>query len=166
MDRMEQIFSLGIVKYSKPLNEKFANNLMLIDSRMEEIIAQVLICYYRDNISDCRDIINKLEEENPLRFPNKGFYEFKFKKFLCSVALGMMPSKEWDGHDEANGGYIIVSSDGDVLAYHIYNRDYFEKYLLDNTKLERGSTSRHGFASLYKEDGKIYMNLNLQVRFK
>ena len=46
------------------------------------------------------------------------------------------------------------------------NRDYFEKYLLDNTKLERGSTSRHGFASLYKEDGKIYMNLNLQVRFK
>lgn len=146
--------------------EKFANNLMLIDSRMEEIIAQVLICYYRDNISDCKDIINKLEEENPLRFPNKGFYEFKFKKFLCSVALGMMPSKEWDGHDEANGGYIIVSSDGDVLAYHIYNRDYFEKYLLDNTKLERGSTSRHGFASLYKEDGKIYMNLNLQVRFK
>lgn len=166
MDRMEQIFSLGTVKYSKPLNEKFANNLMLIDSRMEEIIAQVLICYYRDNISDCRDIINKLEEENPLRFPKKGFYEFKFKKFLCSVALGMMPSKEWDGHDEANGGYIIVSSDGDVLAYHIYNRDYFEKYLLDNTKLERGSTSRHSFASLYKEDGKIYMNLNLQVRFK
>ena len=47
-----------------------------------------------------------------------------------------MPSKEWDGHDEANGGYIIVSSDGDVLAYHIYNRDYFEKYLLDNTKLQ------------------------------
>ena len=166
MDRMEQIFSLGTVKYSKPLNEKFANNLMLIDSRMEEIIAQVLICYYRDNISDCREIINKLEEENPLRFPKKGFYEFKFKKFLCSVALGMMPSKEWDGHDEANGGYIIVSSDGDVLAYHIYNRDYFEKYLLDNTKLERGSTSRHGFASLYKEDDKIYMNLNLQVRFK
>lgn len=48
----------------------------------------------------------------------------------------------------------------------IYNRDYFEKYLLDNTKLERGSTSRHGFASLYKEDAKMYMNLNLQVRFK
>lgn len=166
VDRMKQIFSLGEVKYSKALNEKFANNLMLIDSRMEEIIAQVLICYYRDNISDCREIINKLEEENPLKFPKKGFYEFKFKKFLCSVALGMMPSKEWDGQDEANGGYIIVSSDGDVLAYHIYNRDYFEKYLLDNTKLERGSTSKHGFASLYKEDAKIYFNLNLQVRFK
>lgn len=148
------------------LNASGANNLMLIDSRMEEIVAQVLLCYYRDNISDCREIINKLEEENPLGFPKKGFYEFKFKKFLCSVALGMMPSKEWDGYDEANGGYIIVSADGEVLVYHIYNRDYFEKYLLDNTKLERGSTSRHGFASLYKEDEKMCMNLNLQVRFK
>ena len=58
MDRMEQIFSNGKVTYSKAANEKFANNLMLIDSRMEEIIAQVLLCYYRDNISDCREIIN------------------------------------------------------------------------------------------------------------
>lgn len=48
----------------------------------------------------------------------------------------------------------------------IYNRDYFEKYLLDNTKLERGSTGKHSFASLYKEDKKMYINLNLQVRFK
>lgn len=44
---------------------------MLIDSRMEEIIAQVLLCYYRDNISDCREIINKLEEVNPLGFPKR-----------------------------------------------------------------------------------------------
>ncbi len=166
MDRMEQIFSKGQVTYSKAANKKFANNLMLIDSRMEEIIAQVLLCYYRDNISDCREIINKLEEENQLGFPKKGFYEFKFKKFLCSVALGMMPSKEWDGYDEANGGYIIVSADGEVLVYHIYNRDYFEKYLLYNTKLDKGSTGKHSFASLYKEDEKMYINLNLQVRFK
>ena len=31
MDRMEQIFSNGKVTYSKAANEKFANNLMLID---------------------------------------------------------------------------------------------------------------------------------------
>jgi hypothetical protein len=68
--------------------------------------------------------------------------------------------------DEANGGYIIVASDGEVLAYHIYNRDYFEGYLLKNTKLERGSTSKHGFATIYKEDGKMFINLKLQVRFK
>lgn len=62
-------------------------------------------------------------------------------------------------------GYVIVKEDGDVLAYHIYNRGAFETYLLNNTKLERGSTSRHGFASIYKDNGKYYINLNLQIRF-
>lgn len=165
-DRMEKIFSLGKVVFVGAKNKNFANNLMLIDSRMEEIIGEILLYYYRHNELDCMEIIRKIEEKNPLAYPMPGFYEFKFKKFLCSVALGMVPSKIWDGYDEANGGYIIVKSDGDVLAYHIYNRDYFEKYLIDNTRLERGSTSRHNFASLYKENGNMYINLNLQIRFK
>ena len=54
----------------------------------------------------------------------------------------MKPAKPWDGLDEANGGYIIVKADGEILAYHIYNRNFFEQYLLDNTYLERASTSR------------------------
>ena len=37
-------------------------------------------------------------------------YTYKFKKFLCSCALGMKPAKPWDGLDEANGGYIIVKA--------------------------------------------------------
>lgn len=165
-DRMSQIFSLGSIRLVGAKNLTFATNLMMIDSRMEELMGEILLCFYRDNIGNCEDLIQKLEDHNPLQFPKNGFYKFKFKKFLCSVALGMMPSKEWDGHDQANGGYIIVSSSGDVLAYHIYNRDYFEKYLLKNTKLERGSTNRHGFATLYKENNKMFINLNLQIRFK
>lgn len=43
--------------------------------------------------------------------------------------------------------------------------DAFEKYLLNNTKFERGSTGKHGFATLYMENGKRYINLNLQIRF-
>ena len=38
-------------------------------------------------------------------------------------------------------------------------------YLLNNTKFERGSTGKHGFATLYMENGKRYINLNLQIRF-
>ena len=138
---------------------------MLIDSYMEDIIAVMLLDYYQDNASDCRTLVDLLENKNPLGYPRRGYYEYKFKKFLCSVALGMMPSKAWDGHDEANGGYVIVKEDGDVLAYHLYNRGAFETYLLNHTKLERGSTSRHGFASIYKENGKYFINLNLQIRF-
>lgn len=139
---------------------------MLIDTYMDDIVASLLIDYYRNNAQDCKSLIKRLEDKNPLGYPRKGMYEYKFKKFLCSVALGMMPSKVWDGHDEANGGYVIVKDNGEVVAYHIYNRDAFETYLLNNTKFERGSTTKHGFATIYKEaDGKMYINLNLQIRF-
>ena len=63
-------------------------------------------------------------------------------------------------------GYIIVKADGEVLAYHIYNRNFFEQYLLDNTICERASTGRHEYMSLYEEGGQMYIKLNLQVRFK
>ena len=101
--------------------------------------------FYRDGISCCIDIVNKLEIENPMKYGNVNAYRYKFNKFLTAVALGMKPATIWDGIDEASGGYIIVKKQGDVLAYHIYNRNYFEEYLLKNTKYETASTSRHGF---------------------
>lgn len=64
------------------------------------------------------------------------------------------------------GGYIIVKADGEILAYHIYNRNFFEQYLLDNTILERASTSRHEYMSLYEEEGEMFIKFNLQVRFR
>ena len=85
---------------------------------------------------------------------------------LCAKALGMEPGSEWSGEDTANGGYIVAKANGEVVAYHLYNRDRFKQYLFENTKMERGSTARHGYASIYKENGKMYMNLNLQIRFK
>jgi hypothetical protein len=165
-DRMDRIFNEATsVKFIKVNSDTFSNNLMLIDSRMHEIIAASLICHYKDGYTKCSEVINALEETNPLNFPVSGYYNYKFKELLCSAALGMTPATAWDGHDEANGGYIIVTSTGNVLAYHIYNRDYFKEYLVNNTKYERGSTSRHGYASLYKENGKTYLKLNLQIRF-
>ncbi len=32
---------------------------------------------------------------------------------------------KWTGDFEAKGGYIIVKDDGDVVCYHIYNRNAF-----------------------------------------
>lgn len=165
-DRMERIFSEAEkVEFVKVNSSMFTNNLTMIDSRLAEIVAQSLIYHYRDGLTSCLDVVNKLESENPLNYPADGFYLHKFKEFLCFAALGMTPAKLWDGRDEANGGYIIVTSNGDVLAYHIYNRDFFKDYLMNNTKYERASTSRHGYASLYQEDGKTYLKLNLQIRF-
>ena len=54
----------------------------------------------------------------------------------------MTPGKFWDGLDKATGGYIIVKRNGDVLAYHLYNRNYFEEYLLKNTQFDRPSATK------------------------
>lgn len=49
---------------------------------------------------------------------------------------------------------------------YFYNRNDVEDYLYNNTRFERGSRSRHHFGSLYRgEDGKVYIKLNLQIRF-
>ncbi|WP_310625416.1 HpaII family restriction endonuclease [Limnohabitans sp.] len=93
------------------------------------------------------------------------FYEYKIKRLLSDVALGMMPSKVWGGRLDATGGYLVVKEDGDVLCYHIYSRNEFESYLFANTKLETASSTRHGFGVVYKEGRQLYFKLNLQMRF-
>lgn len=156
----------GCLSYWNMNNQIFKDNLVLIDSNLDQIIATTLLYFYKDGISNCDEMVEKLERENPMNYGNVNAYKYKFKKFLAAVALGMRPASAWDGIDEATGGYIVVTKNGDVLAYHIYNRNYFEEYLLNNTKYETASTSRHGFGEIYNEHGQDFINLNLQIRFR
>ena len=156
----------GTFEYRKMNNQIFEENLVLIDSNMDKIIAETLLYFYKDGISNCNEMVEKLEQENPMNYGNVNAYIYKFKKFLTSVALGMKPATVGDGLDEATGGYIVVTKEGNVLEYHIYNRNYFEEYLLSNTKYETASTSRHDFGEVYSENGEDFIKLNLQVRFR
>lgn len=40
------------------------------------------------------------------------------KVLLIDVALGMTPAKEWNGRYDANGGYIVIRKDGEIVCYH------------------------------------------------
>lgn len=108
--------------------------------------------------------------KNPFGFTGNdivAFYEHKMKVLLLNAALGMTPSKEWKGRYDANGGYLVVRKDGEIVCYHFYNRNDVEDYLYHNTRFKRGSRTRHNFGSLFKgEDGKACIRLNLQIRFK
>ncbi|ADU91175.1 hypothetical protein TEQUI_0222 [Taylorella equigenitalis MCE9] len=42
------------------------------------------------------DILEKLSKLNPLNLLNLRTYEYKFKNFLRSLALGMKPTVPWD----------------------------------------------------------------------
>jgi len=156
------------IEYYSMENEMFESNLLLIDGDLPKICAEMLKLYYSAGVRLIRESLDALYESNPMKYDlSKGhpFYEYKFKKLLSECALGMLPSKVWDGTADATGGYIIVREDGEVLCYHLFNRNEFEGYLIDNTKFETGSTSRHDFGSIYKTNGEYFLKLNLQVRF-
>lgn len=149
-------------------NTILKNNLSLIDSILSRILSESLLFYYSGKVESLlTSIILRLEKENPLNLPpGLNFYDYKIKRFLTAVALGMRPTKSWNGRYEASGGYIIVREDGEVLCYHLYNINEFEDYLLKNTKLETPSTSRHDFGNIYRDDtGQYKIKLNLQIRF-
>lgn len=149
-------------------NEIFESNLKLIDGDLPKICAYMLMKYYGEGVKIISKSIEVLEKDNPLKYDltnGHPFYSYKFKKFLSDSALGMIPSKVWNGTADATGGYIIVREDGEVLCYHLFNRNEFETYLIKNTKFETPSRTRHCFGSIYKEEDRYYIKLNLQVRF-
>ncbi len=169
-DRVEAIKKKGgIFKFITLENSVFKNNLVLIDSLLPNIMAEIIKTFYTTSLSSTKDLTESINKANPLEYDTQfahTFYDYKIKRFLTDVALGMTPSKVWTGIYDATGGYLIVKENGDVLCYHIYNRNQFEDYLFANTKLETASSTKHDFGKIYEVDGNYYFKLNLQIRFK
>lgn len=169
MDRINLLLeSNGQLNFVKTERRIFSNNLILIDSKLPEILSQIVYEFYSSDKSSVSDLVENTNAKNPIGFDVSNehkFYEYKIKRFLTDIALGMMPSKVWTGEYDATGGYLIVKENGDVLCYHVYNRNEFENYLFNNTKLETASSSRHDFGTIYEENEVLYFKLNLQIRF-
>lgn len=153
----------GNLEFHATSNAVFGSNLRKIDSLMPEMIASLLLSYYRGKGAKLSDICQSAAP--PQSAINPSFYPHKVKDLLQTVALGMMPSRPWSGVLEANGGYIIVKQNGEILCYHTYNLDQFRNYLFDNTRFETGSTTKHDFGNVFIKNGEAFINLNLQVRF-
>lgn len=171
LPRMKALSDNGYkLEYYDIEHHTFKNNLLFLDCRMPEFIAQCLIYDSMPNsTSKIKDAVKFVAEKNPLSFTGNdvlAFYEHKMKVLLIDAALGMTPAKEWKGRYDANGGYLVVRNDGEIVCYHFYNRNDVEDYLYNNTRFERGSRTRHHYGKLYREnDGKVYIKLNLQIRF-
>lgn len=160
----------GKLVFDKVDNDTFRRNLDMIDLGLGATIAQLLLEQFNTRARMFDELTDALSQSNPLGFDEADaveVYTFKLKKLLTSAALGMMPSKKWSGKYDANGGYLVVKKDGEILCYHFYDQNRFEDFLFKNAYLERGKTRRHGYASLYRdEDGDVYFKLNLQIRLK
>ena len=168
-DRVNEIYSKGIsLNFSEIKNAVFRNNLRLIDSCLPEIVAWMMLDSYRNRNMKIVKAVERISEENPFDYDlsnGHDFYGYKIKSLMVSTALGMLPATPWNGRYEATGGYIVVKKDGDVICFHIYDRNSLEDYLFHNTKFETPKNERYQMGQIYKIDDKYYFDLVLQILF-
>lgn len=168
-DRLKKIQQYGCaLDFYKMENKIFKANLQMIDSSFPKIMSEFLLQYYIGNTNTIKELTPIVREINPCNLDTElphRYYEHKIKNFLIDIALGMTPAKTWDGLYQATGGYIIVREDGEILCYHIYNRNEFQEYMFNNTRFETASSGRHDFGYIYKEYNQKFFKLNLQIRF-
>ncbi len=171
-DRVEALRSAGTEFTALGASaQTFSRNLRRIDSLLPQICAQALLQFYSGRGSSLSDLVKYIAKHKLITdvtgvpFDEEDL-KYKFKQLLINVALGMFPNKTWDGFLRADGGYIIVRPDGNQVCFHIHNIAELGEYLFQQTKFETASTTRHKFATVYKNAGQYYMDLNLQIRFK
>lgn len=158
------------LNFSNMANENFARNLMKIDSLMPQFLSYYLIAFFGGRASKISEltkiVVDQGEALNGLGNPfNYEDLKYKIKQLLINIALGMVPASNWDGFIKADGGYIVVKHDGEVVCFHIYNISELGEYLFNNTKLDSSSSKRHEYATVYEDGDKFKMKLNLQIRF-
>jgi len=184
-ERLQRLEKMGCeISFQSIQSENLELNLTMVDSKLPLILAYLVYYRYKDRVNNIIDLIQKITKENPLAYNislGHPFYEFKIKNLLSDYALGMTPQVVWTGEYDATGGIIIVKADGDVLCYHICDKNKFQSYLINHTKLEQAATSEDKnnpghpklksakpfkFGWVYEEGGAYFIKLNLQIRFR
>jgi len=150
----------------------FRENLMLVDSKEEETLSRILQLHYfeKSHITRLKDmpraLANYYEPPGKIGFYSQ-LYEKRISDYLFAVFSGLIPSKPWDNHKALDGGYLCVNENFDIVAALAADSEKFKAYLLDNTRLDHPSATekRSNYGFVFKEGGKYYIDLNLQIRF-
>lgn len=79
---VDRVHSAGRMVFDGCTSETFEGNLVMIDSRMPEIIAQMLLFSYQHGIMECYQLVSMLEAQNPLGYSRTNAYAYKVKRCL------------------------------------------------------------------------------------
>lgn len=168
-DRMLLIERLGgVLKYADVADRVFRANLMMIDLHFPRLVSEMLRVMQLEGITKISELTERIKELNPLKIKEElivkhGFYEYKIKQFLLTLALGMRPAKIFTGEDSAVSGFLLVDGSGDIYCYHKADKKTFQDFLYYNTRLEKGSVEKDKYGFLERENGINYFKLNLKI---
>ena len=175
-ERIQLLKNAGCdIEYSNMSVNSAKRNLILSGgNEMPLIVANMLKAYYFEGEGQASNssidyALNYVVQNNSAGYEFddiESMYRRKVGTLLYDMFTGMRLAKTWDGRSSVNGGYIVAKDDGDVVAYHSCMADEFKDFLIHQLGFESPSASRHQYMSIYKENDKYYLKLNLQVRFK
>lgn len=156
------------MKFARTQYPVYNDNLFLVRESMSKILAW---CVYDRLLGgnlkhEVQETTERMAAENPLGVVNPEiYYEKAIKDFLMAGFTGMTAGSKWNGKEQVNGGYIVVTDDGDVICYHSNDREAFRDYLYRNTYFEYVSADKYNWSRILKIDGEYYLPLNISVRF-
>lgn len=156
------------LSYCRTQNPIYDENLFLVRESMSKILAWCVKDRLIDFAGDAevKETVERMIAANPLNVPNPAvYYEKAIKDFLMAGFTGMTAGCKWDGKEQVNGGYIVVTDDGDVICYHSNDRETFRDYLYRNTYFEYVSAEKYVWSRITKINGEYYLPLNISVRF-
>lgn len=146
---------------------QFERNLLMIGSDALPILSFMTIEAYFNGIVNLSHLVDVLDKEDPLNYkpsPEQPFYRRRVEDMLVAMTLSMTGVDVWDGSEGTNGGMIFVKTDGDVVCYHLFDRNDFREFLLQNMRFDWPSARRYFSTSITKDGDRYLMNLNVQIR--
>jgi len=151
------------IDFVKVQSDKFNFNLQMIDTNLDNILAEILFDSYFKNEKDIKKLIQDMADNQD----EYDIYKKKISDFANAVTFGMRAGEKWNGENEVNGGILLVTKIGKVyLLDLIYFKNIVDRYLIDNIRLDSPSSKRYKMFEIYKKNSKYYFKLNLQIRFK
>jgi len=165
-DKIMKIGNLGSsLRFYDCPSPVFVKNLKMIDYNLPSILAELYLASYFVKGKRIKEVISYYIQQNPNE--DVDLINYKVNQLLVAVALGMVPDTTWNGIDEATGGYMVVKEDGEILCYHLYERNKLSRYLFTHTSFDTPSSSRYGIGDIYIDPltRKQFLNLNIQIRF-
>lgn len=146
---------------------RFEKTLRKVDTLLLRFLAEMLVGFYTAKGSTLLDLVEYLYKSKNIidKFYfelSRENYKFKLMQLLSESLLCVQP---WGGVTRAKDGYLIVTKMGDILCYHVFNRDVFLNCLLNNTRFGISVNGEVPILEIEVIDGRVYTNLKLHIRF-
>lgn len=159
-DKVRALHQQGLILSSRgAVSPVMRGNLSFWGEEFQLAIGQLILNSY---LEGSRKISNLCHGESYGEEP----FKYKVKEFLAANALGMVPSRAWNGKHPVHGGYIVVGKNGELLVLNAEKGDDFRDYLFKQSTFDTPSSSKYEVGSLDSVADGTSMILTMQVRFQ